>query len=755
MKAVLGAVAASVFVAVAILFLSWTYYFPELNSTAYDYTLWLAGPVPVKSPTLIVAIDEDSLRRFGGWPWSRDKLARLIDRIETGSPRAIAIDILLNDETTSDADFMLATAIANAHAVVLGTHLEVVNRAEQWSDPDPRFMQKHVRLGHVHTDTDADRINRRIWSAKSADSGVPVPAFSIQALNAAGIHLVSDFERKVNGADVFRPQPFNIRFVGDTGTFRRVPAWEILEGSVDPGVFNNQIVLIGATAEGIDQWFTPFDSNGRQMSGVEIHANAIETLYSGRAITEASALLLLISLFLYVMLLWWLDHRFEGRRFYIFSLLTGPAVLMLSWILMKYGNFWLQFPPFWAALVVVVPGLEVTKLVRVNWNLDRKIERLSSGWLAALNWYEPEWPESAAAARRRAGILSRPRRNARWKLDAIDFFNDELMRFLSFNNAILASIEDVIVVSDRDGRVVYQNPAAKKLANYRENPGPAPEYLRSLLDRLDFKLESAVLHFVPARDGKTYYNVTVAPISTAGVVFSLHDSTAQHELNQAKSEMVSLVSHELRTPLTSIRGYSEMLVKYNLVQEKGKDFLNTIIDESNRLNQLIQSFLDIAYIESGRQKITKADFEIGPVLRDMATVVAPVAGAKQITVETGDVNGMQVRADRLLLYQALTNLVTNAIKYSPARTVVRVDVSNGNGNVRFRVADEGCGIPADEAGKIFEKFYRRANKETREQSGFGLGLAFVKEVAERHGGDIVVESEVGKGSVFTLSIPAS
>ena len=96
------------------------------------------------------------------------------------------------------------------------------------------------------------------------------------------------------------------------------------------------------------------------------------------------------------------------------------------------------------------------------------------------------------------------------------------------------------------------------------------------------------------------------------MVFSLHDATAQHELNQAKNDMVSLVSHELRTPLTSIRGYSDMLLKYDLVEEKGKEFLGTIIDESNRLNQLIQSFLDIAYIESGRQKITKSDFEIGP-----------------------------------------------------------------------------------------------------------------------------------------------
>jgi signal transduction histidine kinase len=196
-------------------------------------------------------------------------------------------------------------------------------------------------------------------------------------------------------------------------------------------------------------------------------------------------------------------------------------------------------------------------------------------------------------------------------------------------------------------------------------------------------------------------------------------------------------------------------LKYKLVEERGRDYLTTIIDESNRLNQLIQSFLDIAYIESGRQKITKSDFEIGLILKDMLNVIGPVAAEKGIALEpAADLNGMRVYGDRLLLYQALTNLVTNAIKYSPSGTTVRVGVSNGNGAVRFQVADQGYGIPADEAAKIFEKFYRRGNKETREQSGFGLGLAFVKEVAMRHGGDVVVESEVGKGSVFTLWIPA-
>jgi len=757
MKALLGAVTACCFVAVAILLLSWTTTFSQLNSTAYDFTLRLAGPVPVESPTVIVAIDDESLSKLGSWPWSRDKLATIIDRIDRAKPRAIAIDLLLDDPSSSpEADKILAVAIANSPAIVLAAHMDPTPGVSRWLQPHPLFRQKHVRLGHVHTDPDFDGdINRRILSAKVTPDGQLVPAFAVEALHAAELPFKADFEQKNAAFDLIRPEPFNIRFVGDNNSFRHVPAWRVLDGSADSAQFANQLVLIGFTAGGLsDQWFTPFAEAGRKMSGVEIHANAIDTLFAGRAIREVHPLAVFALLAVFVLALWWMDRRFEGLRFYVAALLAGPAILLASWALMKYGNQWLPFPPFWAAMIVVIPGLEVAKLVRLNRDLDRKIERLSTGWLDALHWYEPEWPESAAATKRRQALMTRTGRNADWKLHAVDFFNEELMRFLSFNNAILTSIEDVIIVCDPQGRVVYQNPAAKRLAGYRENPGPVPEYLGSVLDGRKFEVKPGVLHFVPTRDGKTFYNVTVAPISTAGVVFSLHDTTAQHELSQAKNEMVSLVSHELRTPLTSIRGYSDMLLKYNLVEEKGKEFLSTIIDESNRLNQLIQSFLDIAYIESGRQKITKSDFEIGPVLRDMLNVIGPVASEKQIAVEAQPgLDEMRVRADRLLLYQALTNLVTNAIKYSPAGTTVSIGVSNGNDAVRFRVADQGFGIPAEEASKIFEKFYRRGNKETREQSGFGLGLAFVKEVATRHGGDVTVESEPGKGSVFTLWIP--
>ena len=765
MRSVLGAVAASCIVAVAILLLFWTIYFAELNSTAYDFALRLAGPVSPSSPTTIVAIDEDSLARVGTWPWSRDKLALLVQRVAAGKPRAVALDLLLDEKTTEPADNALALAIANGPPVVLAMRRDSVNGVELWRQPLDRFAQKGVRLGHAHADPDFDGINRRILSAKAGEGRV-VSAFAVQTLHAAGLPFKSDFERQQGAVTVIRPEPVNIRFVGDEHSFPHVPAWKILDGSADAAQFKNQIVLIGFTAEGLgDNWFTPFAERQKKMSGVEVHANFIDTLYAGRAIAELPDWLATVSLAAFVMLLWWLNRQYEGRRFYALAIATGPALLAVSWFLMKYFHLWFAFPPFWAALVVLLPGLEIANRGRVIRDLDRKIVRLSDGWTAALRSFESQ---SRAAAERRERLFGRARRNSRWRLDAIDFFNEELMRFLALNNAILASIEDIIIVSDSLGRVVYQNPAAKRLEKYQDIPYKAADYVASLLDYRDLrpqfesvreKMEPVTLNFLPAVDERRFYNLTISPITplgaaaASGVVVSMHDSTAQFELNQAKSDMVSLVSHELRTPLTSIRGYSDMLLKYKLVEEKGKPFLGTIIDESNRLSQLIQSFLDIASIESGRYKITKSDFELAPFLKDMVTVIEPVAAEKQIAIEAADVNGIKVHADRLLLYQALTNLVTNAIKYSPSGTTVRIRVANGDGRVRFQVADQGFGIPSEDAAKIFEKFYRRENKETREQSGFGLGLAFTKEVAARHGGDVIVESEVGKGSVFTLSIP--
>jgi len=793
MKRFVAVLAGSAVVAAAVMLLSFTIPFKQLNFIAYDFTMRVAGPVPPAAPITIVTIDDESLQKEGKWQWPREKLAKLVAAIARSKPRVLALDIVLDDKGSEEDDAAMARALAESPNVVLPARIVIDAGVERWRRPLPRFLQSNVRLGHVHTEPDLDGINRIIYTDKGPE-GTLLPAFSLEVLRAAGIPIDPLFERQESNGFSRVPQATaNIRFAGETGhTFEQIPAWKIMDGVKDDVALKDRIVLVGVTAEatGEDQWFTPFSASGLKTPGVEIHANAIDTYFAHRWIREVPLDIFLLALFATLLLLAWLDRRFEGLRFYLAAVLLIPAAVVVSWILMKQWNMWLPFPAFIAVIALGLPGLEVMKLVRVNRDLDSKIEKLSPGgasvdgvppatwnavdrvknmapsgaprdaWLDAIHSYE------AASARRqkeRTHLLGVRWRNSKWRLGAVDYFNDELVRFLEFNNAILSSIEDVTIVSDVLGRIVYQNPAARSLDGFREDPPFAPDYISGLLDGRNFAPEFAEvfgegktvsLPFIPGRGGRQMLHATLSPIGKTALVLTLHDATAQHALNLAKNEMVSLVSHELRTPLTAIRGYSDMLLKYDLVQEKGRKFLGTIIEESDRLGNLIQSFLDIAYIESGRQKVTKTDLEIAPMLRDLQSILDPVAAGKGIHLQMSGEGSARVNADRTLLYQALTNLVTNAIKYSPSGTNVQIGVSNGSGSVAFHVEDQGCGIPEDEAAKIFDKFYRRANKETIEQQGFGLGLAFVKEVALRHGGEVTVESEIGKGSLFTLRIPS-
>lgn len=779
---------AGVLAASAVLLLSFVNYFDHFNLIAYDFTLRLAATVGPKSPVVIVAVDDATLDRYRTSQLPRDQYAQLLSLIEEGQPASVAFDVLFEGKTLEKVDRELAAAIADSpRNIVLAARIDSVSGKDVWRKPLERFLQPDGAIGHAHVDPDLDGITRSVFSAKNLPDGAGMSALSVEALRRAGVKIDPLFETEIGGATVVHPQKVGIRFAGDVHSFPEVPAWQVLNRKIPSSTFRDKIVLIGSTAEGLgDQYFTPVSTSGRKMSGVEIHANMIDALYTGRWIRQVPDWVVLVSLTGLVIFLWWFDNRFEGPRFYAMAAVLVPTFMLVSWALIKFMNSWMSFTPFVMAVVLVAPVLEARRLIGVNLDLDSKIEKLSrwgepesgtdwnarvriseqtaagpqrDAWLLALQTFE------SGIARRQAErirLFAAPWRNSRWRLGAVDFFSEDLVRFLSFNSAVLQSIEDVIIVSDVRGKVVYQNPAAHRLEKYEETPPFAPIYFASLLDGRDFAdffakilagQENVSITSVPAAGGRQIFNVTIAPIAGTGLVMSMHDATAQHELNLAKNEMVSLVSHELRTPLTSIRGYSDMLLKYDLVQDKGKPFLQTIVEESQRLNQLIQSFLDIAYIESGRQKVSSTEFEIIPLLRDMLAVLAPVASEKNIVLQGPPLADTRVRADRMLLHQALSNLVINAIKYSPSGTAVRLSVSNGDGSLRFHVSDQGCGIPREDATRIFEKFYRRSNRETQDQSGFGLGLAFVKEVAVRHGGEVTVESEVGKGSTFTLQIP--
>jgi signal transduction histidine kinase len=237
---------------------------------------------------------------------------------------------------------------------------------------------------------------------------------------------------------------------------------------------------------------------------------------------------------------------------------------------------------------------------------------------------------------------------------------------------------------------------------------------------------------------------------------SVRDITRLKEHEQLKSDMISLMSHELRTPITSINGFSELLIADDQLPEQAKEFVTIIANESQRLSRMINSFLAVTQLErKDKQEVLKIPLRLDQIVRETVANLQPTAKKKRIRlVEQPNQTIPPVAADKSLISQAVTNLVTNAIKYSPERTTVTVSTALEAEAVRVSVEDRGFGIPPEAVDRVWEKFYRvvREGQEKDEEST-GLGLSFVREVVEQHGGAVELQSEVGRGSKFSFTLP--
>ena len=236
----------------------------------------------------------------------------------------------------------------------------------------------------------------------------------------------------------------------------------------------------------------------------------------------------------------------------------------------------------------------------------------------------------------------------------------------------------------------------------------------------------------------------------------VRDVTRLKEFEQLKSDMISLMSHELRTPLTSINGFSELLALDDNIPEESREFLQIISNESQRMSRMIDTFLSVTQLErADKKEVTQTALRLDEVVRETIGTMQPVAKKKRIRlIEQPNGRIPPVAADKSLITQVVTKLLDNAIKYSPERTAVTISTLLEADAVRVVVEDRGYGIPAESIDRIWEKFYRVARDgQEKDEVSTGLGLAFVKEVVEQHGGTVAVESEVGRGSKFSFALP--
>ena len=241
-----------------------------------------------------------------------------------------------------------------------------------------------------------------------------------------------------------------------------------------------------------------------------------------------------------------------------------------------------------------------------------------------------------------------------------------------------------------------------------------------------------------------------------GLALYVKDLTATKEYEKLKSDMISLMSHELRTPLTSINGFAELLTVDENIPPQAREFVSIIANESQRMSRMINTFLSVTQLQrKDKQEVLKIPLRLDEVVRETITSLQPVAKKKRIRLVEQPAHRIPpVAADKSLITQAVKNLLNNAIKYSPERTTVTVSTALEAESVRVCVEDRGFGIPAEAKERVWDKFYRvvREGQEKDEEST-GLGLSFVREVVEQHGGRVDLDSEEGRGSKFSFTLP--
>ncbi|MCY9658641.1 MASE4 domain-containing protein [Paenibacillus chondroitinus] len=345
-------------------------------------------------------------------------------------------------------------------------------------------------------------------------------------------------------------------------------------------------------------------------------------------------------------------------------------------------------------------------------------------------------------------------------------------RTISEQNTIieqmLESSHEAIIMCDTVGRVIFAN---RRVELFFENPIRKGDCLSTYCEGMrtsDTTFKSLVEAYfnqsippflkrisrVSLSGEMKHYECYVNPIVNEGAdtlrghLFGFRDRTEEERIDEMKNEFVSIISHEIRTPLSSIMGFSEILATRNVTEDKRVKYVETIHKESMRLSNLINDFLDLQRLDSGRQVF---HFQTLNAAHLVGEIVEQWQGRDNHEIELHVLHDFPfIHGDEERLKQVFHNLISNSIKYSPDRSKIDVYVERENGRVLIKIQDYGLGIPADALDKLFARFYRVDNSDRRKIGGTGLGLSIVKEIVEAHHGRVLVESELSRGSIFTV-----
>jgi signal transduction histidine kinase/CHASE2 domain-containing sensor protein len=724
---------------------------------------------------VIIAIDEKSLEQLGRWPWPRRFHAQLLQQLAPAKPAALALDVLLPESSADmalDDDALLAQSIRQAgFPVLLPVAMQDIGARRKLAQPVKPLLDAGVKLGHIHVETSEDGLVRAINLTEGfADEPAQrYPHLGLASLQAAGraAHMRVAGDTDVASPSIWeRTDLHGIRFLAQQPGFTRISYVDVLAGRADLSRVSGKIVLVGTTAVGLlDAYPTPVGGNDGLMPGVEIIGTVIANLQSPERASQAIALApasarwsVTVAIVAAAMLALLLLPPRLGLIVVVAVLGTLGAA---SYFFMALLGWW--FPPLalFAALLAALPLWSWRRLEAALSQIASETQLLSAepSPLAPLTTSverSVDLVDARLALLRQAGQRVRDLRRA-------------------LTNA-LEELPDAAWIVAPDGAVLLANRDAQLLTQQRF---VSPDNVYAVLDcytvmleatqaehlgdiafswrlLLQFPLPSAFVEGVEARDaqGRTVLVKTAyLPDAATGqrwrnaVIVSVVDLTVIRQLEEQREEALRFLSHDIRSPQASILAL--------LDTDDGKN--SALLHE--RIRNAAQSTLRLAdnFVQFARAENAQSyHFEVqdlDAMAQEAADEVWALAHKAGVTItQTPLDEPVWVNADRSLMWRAIVNLLNNAVKFSPKGGQVQIKIEQNPRIARISIIDAGPGMTDAEASRLFTRFSRLPSAQRKE--GVGLGLAFVKAVAERHHGRVEVHSVPGAGSTFTLEIPS-
>ena len=758
--------------------LGWQNGLGRLDQSIYDFFLSF-NDEQARDDIIIVAIDDYSLSQLGRWPWRRNIHADLLKRLNHANPRAIGLDVILSEAESSNRanhnegdDAKLRAALKQNDRTVLPVVMSSVGHGLTANMPIPELAQAAHALGHIDLEHDSDGVVRSVFLREGQDNRW-WPHFAAALLATGNREDMSatkfpQIEHPDGPDDWQRGDQIHIPFQGGIGHFQSVPYVSVLRGEVPDEFFTDKYVLVGATALGMaDSYPTPVSGSSGAMPGIEINAHVLASLLNGKRIMIApqwkNALFNIMPVLMVLLGYLLLSPRMS-------LLATGGWLVMTligSYIGLSMG-VWLAPSAAIIVLILSYPLWSWRRLEAAITYLGQEFIRLDQEpHLLPEETSTVRFDDMADVLEQRITAMERAARRVR-----------DLRQFVSDS---LDSLPDATLITTVEGRVLLVN---KHAADYYRTVGfddvsgmciyhlllhlNTPQPLRQTINTpfewaelLDIKYTETFADGISIQDHKGRdLLVKSGPCYSAanqliGWIVNIIDISTIRAAERSRDETLRFLSHDMRAPQASILALLELQSEESSALPQQELFAR-IEKASRKTLGLADNFVQLARAESHEYRLEEVDFH--DLLFDAADEIWSLAKSKHIVVQVEGADGdYPVHVDRTLMTRALTNLLSNAINYSPEHTnivcTVWAEIRNDHLHVVCSIRDHGYGIsPADQV-KLFRRFQHVETPGRTRHDGVGLGLVFVKTVVERHQGAIECTSQIGEGTTFTLALP--